>query len=534
MKNAQFIQIEKHEKQKEQETVKNADGALYASLLKNSAEDILPLIQMEVRQFFEFAKDKDFISEEPGNTIKIDQFSRDPITMDTLKEIIKKDILAKAIYKARPNYLCFLDNGDNIANIIAAPLISLMQQNMTTHLTDSPGATFNEVSLLLQLRRLVGYAAPEQPKNLLEVGGYFVSGGMMGNMAAVMVARNKLFPNSQQKGLSEFGKAKMILPWFASHYSLWSALGWLGIGEENAIHVDTHNFKYDLIKLRAALQKQKDEGCPVLMVVLSIADSFSMTIDDIKGVYDLCQEYGVWLHGDGANGANVIFSKKHKHLAEHISLCDSVTLDPHKALGLNYPCSIFLCKDVSAFNTVVSHWNIVNRPDSFDLGMLTPFLNSRGFDSLRLWLLIKIFGLDGVAGIIDNKIDATKTIYDYLKVNTDCIRFWNDPQTFSILFQIVPNSQKGQEITALSDDESKELNRYQVDFKHYLLDTTGISIHSFDLPLMTITGNEAEKFKFSTVLAIHNGHESVSHELLDNLGRAINSFNHMKPKVIHD
>lgn len=500
-------------------------------LLENDPETLSRFIDFEVKKYFDFAQNGGEIHHD-GKSIVLDKFNDEPLSLKQLSQVLSDEVLGRAIYKSRPEYLSFIDTGTNVANVLSAPLISLMQQNMTTHLTDAPGATMNEISLLILLRKLAGYDAPEAPTNLLEIGGNFVSGGMMGNMEAILMARNNLFPNAQKKGLHGSKPAKIILPYFASHYSLWNAFGWMGFGEENAVYVDTKNFRYDIDKFAQTVKQLKKDKEPILMAVATLGDSYSMTIENVRAVSEICQEHNIWLHGDGANGANIIFSRKHRSIGEDIHLCDSITLDPHKALGLNYPCSAFLCKKPEAFNSVIAHWNIVNRPDSLDLGMISPFLNSRGFDSLRLWTALRLFGLRGFAKTIDNKIDATREVYNDLKGTGDSVYFWNDPKYLAFVFQVVPPSMAPLQLSNLDQDERNALSQYQTNFQQFLKKKTGIDLNSFGLPTSVLSGKEEEKNNFCNILALHNGHEILPEKMRKDLVQAVKDFtseNDVKP-----
>jgi L-2,4-diaminobutyrate decarboxylase len=444
-----------------------------------------------------------------------DLFGKDGVQNNCeLLNLIEHEIFGKAIYKSAPKYLKFIDNGVSSVNLIAATINSLLNQNLTAHLTDAPRATINEISLLNYIRQKIGFDFVERPGGILDIGGYFASGGMMGNMAAILVARNNLLPNVQKTGVRE--DVKLIVPFFASHYSTWHAMGWLGLGEDNVVHVKTNNFKYDIVELEKIVQELRNSNKKILAVVASLGDPYSMSIDDIPSIRKICDKYEVWLHGDGANGGILIFSKEFRDRLGEVHLCDSISLDTHKALGLNYPGGIFVCKEISKFNKIISHWNIINKPDSLDLGATTPFLNSRGFDSLKLWLLLKLYGEDGLAAIVDNKL---KTVYDiFLKLRQEKrILLWNKPETFSILFQIMPQDFN------INNFSLEVLSKYQVSFKQDLEQATGIKIHSFILPanlhFKTDIKGDVE------VLSIQCAHEKIEPEIINNLIAFIQKHN---------
>lgn len=484
--------------------MKISNNKLDSILLNNNKNEIKLIISEILDLYFKEAlSDSNYLPK--IDKIKFDYFNKGGLKNNKVfLNLLKKEIFEKAVYKSRPKYLKFVDNGVSSVNIIAATINSLLNQNLTAHLTDSPGGTINEISLIKHVRRKIGYEVIENPKTILDIGGYFTSGGMMGNMAALLVARNNFDKDSQHKGVNP--GAKLIVPSFASHYSTWNAMGWLGLGESNVIHIKTNNFKYDLDDLEKNLKRTKGK---VLAVIVSLGDPYSMTVDNIMAIRKICNKYKVWLHADGANGGVLVFSRKYKKLIKGINLCDSVSLDPHKALGLNYPCSLFLCRSIKKFNTVISHWNIINRIDSLDLGATTPFLNSRGFDSLKLWILLKYFGDNGLCKIIDNKIDSVRNIYKRLaKING--VVLWNKPDTFSILFQILP---KDSGVKDISTENLDFLNEYQNQFKIDLEKKTGIQIHSFKLPANFVYDSE---IGINTeVLCIQSAHEDIDAKIIN-------------------
>ncbi len=490
-------------------------------LLQNNQGTLEYISTQLIRKFYEHANSNENYPVN-GSSPKIERFSAKALPIEKLLKTIDKRVFDTAIYKSKQSYLAFIDNGTNGVNFPTAVINSLLNQNMTCHLTDSPGATPIEISTILEIRRMIGYDIVDDVKELGDVGGCFVSGGMMANMVAILIERNKLFENCQQKGLPE-KKPKLIIPDATAHYSHWNAMGWLGFGEENVVRVKTTGFHYDLDALEETILQLESQNQPILGVVVICGDSYSMTIDNIPKVSDICKKHGLWLHGDAAAGGALIFSKKHKNKIAGIELCDSITLDPHKSMGMSYPSSLFLCKNPKEFNTIISYWNIVNRKGSFDLGIISPFLNSRGFESLRIWLMFKAFGTNGVSKMVDNKIDSTMKIYKELKKKSSNILFWNEPETFSILFQIVPKTIDASKILE-NDAIISELDKHQARFREELDKNIGIKINSFTLPVKLRFPFNDGRQKFATVLCLHNAHEHVSQKIVKNLVKEIGRY----------
>lgn len=496
------------------------EAFLDSSLLENDLNTLQDLISRLITAFFKKAKGFEKQDWLPPTLESFPDYG--DASVKSIAEILISEILGKAKYKCRSRYLAYVDNGVSVVNVIAAPVIALLQQNMTTHVSDSPGATLNELSVLRTIRHLIGYETPCGPPSIQEVGGTFVSGGMMGNMLALLQARNRLRPESQKKGVTG-SPLKLVLGENISHFSFWNALGWLGMGESNIEFVETNRFRMNPEALDATLKKIAQRGEEVLMVVASLGDSSSHTIENVGPIRKICDTHKVWLHGDGANGGCLIFSDKYRHLSQEFHLCDSITLDPHKALGLNYPCSLFMCKNIDEFNSVISYWNIVNKPGSLDLGIISPFLNSRGFDSLRLWLLMKMFGIRGIGRIIDRKIDATHKVRKKLDTLGQNIIFWADTCSFGIVFEIVPQSFLFRAFTPFSLEDDRTLSNIQLACVSYLQRRYQIDVNTFQLPV-SIRGEKREKDSLSQVIALHNGHEEIPDKVSDDLVQGLREF----------
>ncbi|MDT5027264.1 MAG: hypothetical protein QOE61_3690, partial [Micromonosporaceae bacterium] len=92
-------------------------------------------------------------------------------------------------------------------------------------------------------------------------------------------------------------------------------------------------------------------------------------------------------------------------------------LDPHKGLFTPYPSSYVLFRDRRVLTQFSRHEAIVMRDDCWDLGLITPFLGSRGFESLATWMMLKHIGVQRMGELVEarqalvrhlqRRIDAT-------------------------------------------------------------------------------------------------------------------------------
>ena len=67
-------------------------------------------------------------------------------------------------------------------------------------------------------------------------------------------------------------------------------------------------------------------------VVASACSTATGAFDPLEAIADFCEGAGLWLHVDGAHGASVAFSDRHRPLVQGIARADSVVWDAHKLM----------------------------------------------------------------------------------------------------------------------------------------------------------------------------------------------------------
>jgi L-2,4-diaminobutyrate decarboxylase len=125
----------------------------------------------------------------------------------------------------------------------------------------------------------------------------------MSNTTAMMLAREHRVPGTMRNGVSEPGRFGVVVPRGIGHYSVKSALTWIGVGAQ-VIEVDTVGFRYDLAALERALT---EHAGGVMSVVAYVGDSRTQTIENLRGVHDVVRSVdpGIWLHADACWGLDL-------------------------------------------------------------------------------------------------------------------------------------------------------------------------------------------------------------------------------------
>lgn len=166
-------------------------------------------------------------------------------------------------------------------------------------------------------------------------GGVFVPGGTIGNLSALVAARDAM---ERRRGSRPDRWA-----FVASKETHSSVAAMAAVMDADVITVETDDsFRLTGDGVRAALDEHGDR---VAAVVATSGTTNLGIIDDLRGIGEACQEHGVWFHVDGAYGAAAMASPRYRPLFDGIELCDSFIVDPHKWLFAPFDCCALIYRD---------------------------------------------------------------------------------------------------------------------------------------------------------------------------------------------
>ncbi len=386
------------------------------------------------------------------------------------------------------DYLSFPDSGNAIPAILADIYSKFINQNMTAFSRSAPIATFIEIQLLEWIRRLVGYEYKPlgDINSLSEVSGMVTTGGHMSNHIAIMAALNRAFPNIKKEGISSLNvQPAIILAGAVSHYSFSSALHHLGIGQDGILVAGVNDDYTTSLEDVEKILMNPPAGKQPFMVVGVAGNSRTTSIDNLSELSKLCKKYGVWFHTDACHGGALLFSSKYRKKLVGIEESDSVSLDPHKGLFSPYPLSFVMFKRRDTLTQFTRYEQEARNGSSWDLGYITPFYGSRGFESLKLWLTIKTLGLNRIEKIIDDRQQAARQL-SKLIVGSGYFTIFNEMTFYRMVFVYYPSKIKNrideQKLSGLQKELVKNLvDHYTHKINEELYTTGSLCLDEFKL-----------------------------------------------------
>jgi len=209
-----------------------------------------------------------------------------------------------------------------------------------------PATTIMERKLIDWMSGLMGHTTKGD--------GFFTSGGTLGNLTALLAARQaKTDYDIWTEGAKDTENLAIIVS-EQCHYSVKRAVSVMGLGEQAVIPVPADdNFHMDTSQLKDVLDRAQASGKQVIAVAASACSTATGSYDNLEKIGNFCQENNLWFHVDGAHGASALISNKYKHLLKGIDKADSLVWDTHKMMLM------------PALNTAVIFKNPLNSYEAF-------------------------------------------------------------------------------------------------------------------------------------------------------------------------
>lgn len=328
-----------------------------------------------------------------------------------------------------PGYLAYIPGG-GLLHAAVADLIADAINRFVGLWRAAPGLVQLESNVIAWLAEVVGLPAG--------AGGVLTSGGSLANFSATVAARHRLGERFQDGTIYTSTQA---------HHSVVRAalLAGFPAAQVRAVAVDaSQRVRVDL--MAAAIAEDRARGLRPCMIVGSAGTTNTGAVDDLERLAELAAREQLWLHVDAAYGGCFALTQRGRERLRGLGLADSITLDPHKGLFLPYGTGALLVREPQALRRAHGlHADYLppmqEDPDFFDFCEMSPEL-SRDFRGLRLWLPIKLCGLDVFAAALDEKLDLAAHAAQVLRA-TPGIEIVAEPQLSLLAFRHVPVALRG-------------------------------------------------------------------------------------------
>lgn len=354
----------------------------------------------------------------------IEPLPREGESFESLLEFLFQDAIPRSFNAAGPGYLAYVPGG-GLFHAAVADLIADAVNRYVGVCAAAPALVQLEANVVRWFCEILG-----MPRG---AGGVLTSGGSLANFTAIVTARKAMLPDDFLRGTLYCSNQ--------IHHSFQKAANLAGFPYANIreLPVDEH-FRIRLDALEEAIARDHAEGWTPFLVAGSAGTTGTGAVDDLRALSRVAREQNLWFHVDGAYGALFNLTGRGKAALQGIEAADSVILDPHKTLFLPFGTGAVLVRDARTLRRAHSlHADYLpdmqQEDELVDFCEISPEL-SRDFRGLRIWLPLKLFGIEPFREQFDEKLDLIRYAVDELR-KIDGIEIVAPPQLTITAFRLV-------------------------------------------------------------------------------------------------
>ena len=262
--------------------------------------------------------------EKVGNTITAKGLGGLP-TLEIFKEVLAK----ACISTDHERYLAFIPTAPSEYSSLFDLVVSAASIYGGSW-QEGAGAVFAENQALRWLADLAGFPA--------EAGGVFVSGGTIGNLSALVVAREDARRNHPEHK----GKWAVVCG-DQAHSSIAGAAKVMDVEIVKAKRSADGKIYGDAVEI--AIEEYEKRGGRVFCIVATAGTTNLGIIDHLDSIDDVAVARDIWFHVDGAYGLAALCAPSVRAKFDGIEYADSFIVDPHKWLFAPFDACALIYKD---------------------------------------------------------------------------------------------------------------------------------------------------------------------------------------------
>jgi aromatic-L-amino-acid/L-tryptophan decarboxylase len=290
-------------------------------------------------------------------------------------------------------------------------------------------------------------------------------------MLALAAAREQADLDVRQRGLAGRTDVPLLRVYTSehAHSSVEKGAIALGLGRDGvrAIPTDEH-FRLSPDALVAAIREDVRFGYRPIAIVPTVGTTSTTSVDPvgrIAEIRDHLQEEldtSIWLHVDAAYGGMLAVCDEHREAFDGVDVADSVVTNPHKWLFTPIDCSVLLVREPA---TLTRAFSLVPEYLVTDDEGVTDYMDwgvqlGRRFRALKLWMVIRYFGRDGIAARVRHQLAQAQRVRAWVE-DHPALELAAPVPMSTVCFRARPTSRSAD--GRLDEGAARKLNRRWLD-----------------------------------------------------------------------
>lgn len=206
-----------------------------------------------------------------------------------------------------------------------------------------------------------------------------------------------------------------------AHSSVEKAMQVAGVGRQSLrlIEVDDQ-FAMRPQQLLENIEQDRRAGLLPFFACATVGTTSSNAMDPVREIGPICRGNGIWLHVDAAMSGTAALCPEFRHFQDGLDLADSYCFNPHKWMFTNVHCSCLYVANRQALTKSLSIVPEYLRNTATDSGAVIDYRDwqvqlGRRFRALKLWFVIRHYGVEGLQYHVRRHVELTKELADWIR-----------------------------------------------------------------------------------------------------------------------
>ena len=355
--------------------------------------------------------------------------------MESIFDDFKSIIPDGMTHWQHPRFFAYFPSNSAPAAVIAEQLAGALASQCMLWQT-SPAATELETAMIDWLRQAVDLPG--------DFSGTFQDTASSATLCAVLTMRERALNwAGNQEGLSGHPRMRVYAS-TRTHSSIDKALWIAGLGQENLVKIPTDSsFAMQTDVLQQRIQEDREAGYLPVGVIACVGGTSMGATDDVDAVVTVAHGENLYVHVDAAWAGSAMICPEFRHMWKGAERADSIVLNPHKWLGTPMECSAHFVRDPETMIRTLSiqpeylkthgRDGVINYSEwSVQLG--------RRFRALKVWFLLRAYGLEGLRTMIRNHVAWTEELANLFSDASD-FEVVTDPILALFTFRYTPKDE---------------------------------------------------------------------------------------------
>src|SRR6266704_352018 len=372
-----------------------------------------------IADYFDRIEDLPVLAQiEPGD-LKAQLPTAPPEKGEPMEQIIAdidRLVVPALTHWSHPSFFAYFATSTSAPGIFGE-LLTAAFDNKAMLWRTSPASTELEEVTLDWLRQMMGLDAG--------LTGIIYDTASVSSLHAIAAAREGVEMRIREEGMS--GRKDLpLLRVYASeqaHSSIDKGIITLGLGQKSLRKIPTDSeFRMVARALTEEVEEDKRDGFHPFCVVATVGTTSTSSVDPVPEIVKICEEHSIWLHVDAAYGGSAAIVPEMRNILRGCERADSLVLNPHKWLFTPFDLSVLYCRHLDllqkAFSLVPEYLRTPEQ-DKVRSGSDYGVQLGRRFRALKLWMIIRYFGHEGMAARIREHCRLAKLLGSWIEASTD-------------------------------------------------------------------------------------------------------------------